>query len=167
MTMPEDPGGGAQPAPPADPSAAAQIDLTGVGGFLQSLLSTHITEMRSLTDNMNKTIESQFSTFKSMSEQFATKQDTHVDEEMGGQRGTSGANNVAISNLVNNAYANMANLLGLGAATSRAQLDATVNMHIAGTAFTAQLVQTIAALEAQQQHGANARNRGMVKGKDD
>lgn len=153
--------GGPQPAPPADPSAAAQIDLTSAAGYLASLLSTHITEMRSLTDNMNKTIESQFSTFKSMSEQFATKQDTHADEKMGGDQAVGSGNAQSISNLVNNQYANMANLLGLGAATSRAQLDSIVNMHIGSTAFNAQLAQALAALDGHQQCAANSAKRGM------
>lgn len=149
-----------------DPGGAEVVsDLEGAAGLLQQMLIAHMSEMKSLSENINKSIQDNYNSMKNVSEQFATKQDTHVDEEMGGARGNASNNAVAISNLVNNNAARAADMGATRSQVSFDQLTAITNMHIAGQSLNSQLATALHVLDSHQQCAANSEKRGMIRTK--
>ncbi len=103
---------------------------------------------RSLTENLSKV--------QSLSEDFAKKQDTNVDEALAGASGVLGSNQVTVSNLINTHAALLAQVAASRGQTHFDNLQAIVSLNIAGAAFNQNLAQGFVAFNGHHQCGITA-----------
>ena len=143
--------------------AEAVSDMEGTATLLQQMLISHMSEMKSLTENISKSIQDNYNSMKNVSEQFATKQDVGADEKTSADLAVATGNSVAISNLVNNNAARHADTGATRSQVSFDQLASITNMHIAGQSLNAQLATALHVLDSHQQCASNASKRGMEK----
>ena len=135
--------------------AAAQL-----ADQLSQALNQQTESMRRAFDEITTSI----SKMANISEDFAKKQDTNVDEAMAGANSVLAGDQVHLSRLVNNNVANSANVAQVRSQVAFDHLVAISNMGFANTTFALGICQTAASLEVHQQSSKNWSSRCEASG---
>ena len=132
---------------------AAQGTQAQTAAQLLQALAQSQSDMKRAYDQVVSSLTENISKVQSLSEDISKKQDTNVDEAMAGGNAVLSANQVTISNLVNNNAANAVHIAQSRSQTHFDNLQAIVTLNLAGCAFNQNVAQGFIAFNGHQQCG--------------
>ncbi len=137
-------------------SAAGGAGAQTAAQLLQALAQSQ-SDMKRAYDQVISSLTENISKVASISEDFAKKQDTNVDEAMAGSNSVLAANQVTISNQSNNNAMNSAHIAATRSQTHFDNLQAIISLQLAGASFNQNAAQGYLAFNGHLQCG-NAAN---------
>ena len=123
--------------------------------LLQALAQSQ-SDMKRAFDAVTITLTENLTKVQSLSEDFAKKQDTNVDEALSNASGVLGSNQISISHMVSCNAALLAQTAASRSQTHFDNLQAIVSLNIAGAAFNQNLAQGFVAWNGHHQCGVTA-----------
>ncbi len=120
--------------------------------LLQALAQSQ-SDMKRAYDQVVSSLTENISKVQSLSEDISKKQDTNVDEAMAGGNAVLSANQVTLSNLVNNNAANAVHIAQSRSQTHFDNLQAIVTLNLAGAVFNQNACQSFLAFNGHHQCG--------------